>query len=207
MENFIGKTCPFCKTKIKEGEEIKVCPSCDIPHHIECWNENKGCTTFGCSEQNYEAQGTNPTDVCDKCGNPLGDGQAFCPKCGTPKISRQTICGKCGAPLREGQEFCSKCGQKAGVFVDPNVSAAINQFNAQIKPPMQNNGNPCAVLSIVFGAIGIIPVLNFFFLPPAIILGIIGLCKSKNCKKGTAIAGAIVTAISLFISFVWWSAL
>lgn len=203
MENYIGKTCPYCKTEIKEGEEIKVCPACGIPHHSGCWEENKGCTTFGCSEQHYEVQGTNPTEVCNKCGAPLGDGQAFCPKCGTPKISRQTNCGKCGAPLAEGQEFCAKCGQKVGVMLDPNVSSAISQFNANIKPEKPKKGNACSVLAIVFGAIGIIPVLNILFLPPAIILAIIGLCISKNRKKGRTIASIVVVVISLIISLIW----
>ena len=134
MENYIGKVCPFCKTEIKEGDDVKVCPACNIPHHLGCWEENKGCTTFGCSEQHYEAQHTNPTDVCSNCGAPLGDGQAFCPKCGTPKNApKKNICGKCGAELQDGQEFCPKCGQKAGLAVDAGVNSAISQFNAGIQ--------------------------------------------------------------------------
>ncbi len=130
MEDYIGKICPFCKTEIKEGDSVKVCPACGIPHHESCWEENHGCTTFGCSEQHYEEQHTNPTDVCQNCGTPLGDGQAFCPKCGTPKGGvKKNVCGKCGAELQEGQEFCPKCGQKAGLSVDAGVSSAINQFN------------------------------------------------------------------------------
>ena len=85
MEETTGKICPFCKTEIKEGDAVKMCPECGIPHHEACWEENKGCTTFGCSQQHYEEQHTNPTDVCQNCGAPLGDGQEFCPKCGTPK--------------------------------------------------------------------------------------------------------------------------
>lgn len=134
MENYIGKVCPFCKTEIKEGDSVKVCPACGIPHHEGCWEENKGCTTFGCSEQHYEAQHTNPTDVCRNCGAPLGDGQAFCPKCGTPKNApKKNVCGKCGAELQEGQEFCPKCGQKAGLSVDAGVNAAISQFNSGVQ--------------------------------------------------------------------------
>jgi hypothetical protein len=48
---YIGKTCPYCKTEITSSEDLKVCPSCNMPHHQSCWDENKGCTTFGCSEQ------------------------------------------------------------------------------------------------------------------------------------------------------------
>ena len=76
-------TCPYCKTQFKESDEAISCPACQTLHHANCWEENKGCTTFGCSEQHYEEQHTNPTDVCVNCGAPLGDGQEFCPKCGT----------------------------------------------------------------------------------------------------------------------------
>ena len=135
MENYIGKICPCCKTEITEADAVKVCPACGIPHHEGCWEENHGCTTFGCSEQHYEAQHTNPTDVCTNCGAPLGDGQAFCPKCGTPKAAapKKNVCGNCGAELEDGQAFCPKCGHKAGVAIDSNVNAAINQFNAGVE--------------------------------------------------------------------------
>lgn len=134
MENYIGKICPFCKTEIKAEDTVKVCPACGIPHHEGCWEENKGCTTFGCSEQHYEEQGTNPSAVCENCGATLGDGQAFCAKCGTPKNApKNNVCSKCGAELQDGQEFCPKCGQKAGVQVDNNLNSAINQFNANVE--------------------------------------------------------------------------
>ncbi len=130
MEKWVGKICPFCKTAITADDEVTVCPSCATPHHKACWDENKGCTTFGCSEQHYVAQGTNPIDVCKKCGAALGDGQDFCPKCGTPKNAPdKNMCAKCGAELAEGQEFCPKCGQKVGLAVDAGVGSAIAQFN------------------------------------------------------------------------------
>lgn len=43
-----GKTCPFCQTPIKPNESVFVCDRCAIPHHLECWQANGGCTTFGC---------------------------------------------------------------------------------------------------------------------------------------------------------------
>ncbi len=49
MSDVIGKTCPYCQTPIKPGETVVFCSSCSIPHHQECWNEGRGCTTFGCN--------------------------------------------------------------------------------------------------------------------------------------------------------------
>jgi len=154
MENYIGKICPFCKTEIKEGDKVTVCPACNIPHHESCWTENKGCTTFGCSEQVYEAQQTNPTDVCSNCGFTLGEGQDFCPKCGVSKnTSKKNVCGRCGAELMDGQEFCSKCGQKVGLAVDERVNSAINQFNNDVQKTVINKKNLMIIGGIVIAVI------------------------------------------------------
>ncbi|MGI6294809.1 MAG: RING finger protein [Armatimonadota bacterium] len=47
-----GKTCPYCQTPIKPNEQVFVCDRCNIPHHLECWQTNGGCTTFGCTAAN-----------------------------------------------------------------------------------------------------------------------------------------------------------
>ena len=82
MEEYIGKICPFCKAEIKENEEVKVCPECGVAHHASCWEDNKGCSTSGCSEHYCEEKHDDQNKVCIKCGAPIGDGQNFCPKCG-----------------------------------------------------------------------------------------------------------------------------
>lgn len=157
MENYIGKICPFCKSEITELDAVKVCPECGIPHHESCWNENKGCTTFGCAQQHYEAQHTNPTDVCANCGAPLGDGHAFCPKCGTPKAApKKNFCGKCGNELQDGQEFCPKCGQKAGLVMDANVNAAINQFNAGVQHSVEKKKKLPLIIAVAVAAVAVV---------------------------------------------------
>ncbi len=49
MTTVTGKNCPFCQTPIKPGVDVIICPACDMPHHTECWRENGGCTTYGCT--------------------------------------------------------------------------------------------------------------------------------------------------------------
>ncbi len=46
--SYVGKICPYCQMPIKPNEEIAICPECRMPHHQECWEENKGCTSLGC---------------------------------------------------------------------------------------------------------------------------------------------------------------
>lgn len=41
--------CPYCRALILgDTEERVVCDGCDTPHHRDCYEENGGCTVFGC---------------------------------------------------------------------------------------------------------------------------------------------------------------
>lgn len=48
-KDYIGKICPYCKTPLAQGDAVVFCSICDMPHHKDCWKENQGCTTFGCT--------------------------------------------------------------------------------------------------------------------------------------------------------------
>ena len=48
-KEYIGKVCPYCKTPLVEGDAVVFCSVCDMPHHLSCWQDNQGCTTFGCT--------------------------------------------------------------------------------------------------------------------------------------------------------------
>lgn len=41
--------CPYCRVAVVESEGTVVhCPICGTPHHADCFEENGGCTVFGC---------------------------------------------------------------------------------------------------------------------------------------------------------------
>jgi len=42
--------CPYCRTELNapDAGPPKICEGCGTPHHEECFNENGGCTLFGC---------------------------------------------------------------------------------------------------------------------------------------------------------------
>jgi hypothetical protein len=61
--NYIGKTCPFCQYAIKSERDAVLCPACKVPHHRECWQENGGCTTFGCKETIFRAPAQNRVEI------------------------------------------------------------------------------------------------------------------------------------------------
>lgn len=98
--DYIGKICPYCKTEFKEGDDVVVCSVCEMPHHKECWIENKACTTFGCT------------------GTIAGTEQYI------DEADNKTFCSKCGAPLNENQNFCSSCGNPVGAAEEPHFQVA-----------------------------------------------------------------------------------
>ena len=46
----MNQVCPYCNAEIApESPDRIFCSSCGAAHHAECWEENRGCTVFGCS--------------------------------------------------------------------------------------------------------------------------------------------------------------
>lgn len=96
MDEYLGKICPYCKTVIKADENIIVCSDCSMPHHKECWVENRGCTTFGCLGTIMDAQqGTvqNSEEIT------MPEEQLSCFKCGFMNSFSNLFCRRCGAKL------------------------------------------------------------------------------------------------------------
>ena len=122
MENkdYIGKTCPYCKSEFKEGDNIVVCSDCDMPHHAECWVENQGCTTFGC-------QGTIQ-GVDGSANSVTSTGFQY-------EAPRQVFCTSCGTALPAGTTFCTTCGAL--------IAAAAGASQPAPQPaPQQPSQNP-----------------------------------------------------------------
>jgi len=42
--------CPYCRAPLDvEDPGVLLCSGCSTPHHSDCYEENGGCTVFGCS--------------------------------------------------------------------------------------------------------------------------------------------------------------
>lgn len=101
-----NKTCPYCQSKLKLSADFVVCPNCGTPHHKECWDENKGCTTYGCiNNPNTERKiNLGSEDV----GN------------ATLETIRESLnrddsgiliqCQNCNSDIEEGSIYCKYCG-------------------------------------------------------------------------------------------------
>ncbi len=45
-------TCAVCQCSLLPDDDRTLCPECGLPHHTDCWNENFGCSAYGCSQVN-----------------------------------------------------------------------------------------------------------------------------------------------------------
>jgi hypothetical protein len=52
--------CSICQTPIVAGEERTTCPSCHLTFHAGCWQENYGCSAYGCDQVNVLAPAAEP---------------------------------------------------------------------------------------------------------------------------------------------------
>lgn len=144
---YVGKICPYCKTPFKEDDDIVVCSDCEMPHHKECWIENKGCTTFGCQgtiqgidfEPDTAVSSAPKFEVRDAAGQPQ-------PEIKQPAPEPPAFCCRCGAPLAPGAAFCSKCG--APVMAVPSaapkhdysqkINDVFSKVSSEAKTVMEN---------------------------------------------------------------------
>jgi len=139
MKIYIGKKCPYCNTEFTEDDEIVVCSSCEMPHHKDCWIDNKGCTTFGCTGTiqgldlgtDYGISSAPKYDIRDEGGQYQ---QALCATCGTPIISGNAFCGKCGAAVQGNITMSAPSRTSAAVnMVSDVVSTGINTLANEFK--------------------------------------------------------------------------
>jgi hypothetical protein len=141
----VGKTCPYCRFPLKPGEQVMTCPACKVPHHADCWSENRGCTTYGCqggasaAPAQPVATGFRPPVV----NRPLGPGglPSFDSLQQTELLGRANnalilaLIGTCCAPLG-----------LVGLFMGIGLLGDIKRLNAQAP---QANGK--AIAAIVLG--------------------------------------------------------
>jgi TM2 domain-containing membrane protein YozV len=72
--------CPYCRTPVDAGsEEELLCTGCGTPHHKDCYQENGGCTVFGCSQAPSDEQKVSITGQDLTSPRPASAGNAPIP--------------------------------------------------------------------------------------------------------------------------------
>ena len=85
--------CGYCQGVLGDGEERIDCPSCHTSFHAECWQENGGCATYGCTQ----APAVMPRRELEIPASWWGREQKPCPVCGQEILATAVRCRHCGA--------------------------------------------------------------------------------------------------------------
>lgn len=112
------KTCPYCQAPLKRGASVVVCDTCQIEHHMECWQENGSCTTFGCKGSptgNFQTVSSRSVDLsttsCPMCGEQIPATAIKCMHCKSfvrqpgaiQEVAFATGCADVSAPQQQWQ--------------------------------------------------------------------------------------------------------
>ncbi|MBI3099027.1 MAG: hypothetical protein HYY93_12420 [Planctomycetes bacterium] len=82
--------CAICQGAIGAAESLVDCAKCRLPFHAECWDENGGCGTYGCSlaPKTVKAAGSaapttgwGDTKTCPACGKEIRSIALKCRHC------------------------------------------------------------------------------------------------------------------------------
>jgi hypothetical protein len=63
--------CSICQTPIQPGEDKTACPSCHLTFHTQCWQENFGCSAYGCDQVNILAPAAAPAEENQPAAEPV----------------------------------------------------------------------------------------------------------------------------------------
>ncbi|HZL34378.1 MAG TPA: FHA domain-containing protein, partial [Tepidisphaeraceae bacterium] len=50
VESQKEQVCGVCHNPIADFDDTKKCPSCGLAFHADCWQENRGCSAYGCPQ-------------------------------------------------------------------------------------------------------------------------------------------------------------
>ncbi|MEO8666420.1 MAG: RING finger protein [Ignavibacteria bacterium] len=121
-----NKTCPYCQSKIKAGADFIVCPHCGTPHHQECWEENSGCTTYGCvnNPQTQQKVEIETQSVGHETVESIR--QSLQP----PSAQKFIPCPNCKSEIEESSTYCKFCGYNV---IENKFDEAKEEFEKEYK--------------------------------------------------------------------------
>ena len=91
------KQCPVCCSEIEPTEECFQCPDCGMWYHKECWEDNKGCATYGCNSARCLEPPPLKIDPEEGGAYPVESQDCIiCPQCSTRNSKDVTFCWSCG---------------------------------------------------------------------------------------------------------------
>jgi len=143
-----ANTCPYCRMPITEDDAIAECAACHTPHHQECWEENKGCTVFGCPEAPEEEEKISVAPALTAARSTSGHAAAAQP----PPVQKKNAPGATSS-LVWGILGFFICGPIFGIVAISNANKAKKLVQQQ---PDVYTGDGIATAGLVMGIIDLV---------------------------------------------------
>lgn len=84
--------CAICQCPLESWETKTACPDCHTEYHLECWQENEGCATYGCPRVPPTVHRSDIEIPCSYWGRET----KRCPSCGREIQAAAVRCRNCG---------------------------------------------------------------------------------------------------------------
>jgi TM2 domain-containing membrane protein YozV len=131
----------------EDGPAKIFCTACGVPHHEDCYQENGGCTVFGCSR----APADDPKlQVSYSDLNAAAVGTQPLSTTAVQPATITTVPSRYGGPLGLSQPATAPLSATTTV---PSLPDYVQQANAQGRRPKSRA--TYIVLGIIFGALGV----------------------------------------------------
>jgi pSer/pThr/pTyr-binding forkhead associated (FHA) protein len=143
--------CGVCHSHIVAGEETSACPDCGTTFHVDCWNENYGCSSYGCPQVGV-LQPAKGEAVVEAASTPL------------PVIEEESIDG--GAPWDLALLAGSVVGSVVGalLFGVPAIIIALAAVGRLISGKARRRGLVAlAVMLALAGVVGGLALSDFWW--------------------------------------------
>ncbi|UCH98592.1 MAG: hypothetical protein JSV88_02850 [Candidatus Aminicenantes bacterium] len=128
---------------ISRDDELKICEKCNSKFHLDCWQENGGCATYGCE---------NAPELIKKTGD-QPDKKSYWG-------ARTKKCPICGEIIEVYSEKCPYCGE---VFEDVQPISAAEYKAKLTRRPTGYKQNRGALTIFIVGLLGITGPFNLVF--------------------------------------------
>lgn len=138
--------CPYCQSNIKSDNEVQYCKECGTPHHKECWEENGGCTTYGCGQNPV----TNKNRI--NLGNLTVEQISELDKRELPVDDN--YCIFCGGKIEPDSVYCKHCGSKVAVHQpDANSQKFLKEYESRYKSKLKKRRLKYTVVTAFIAAV------------------------------------------------------
>ena len=136
---------------------------------------------------------------CRHCGSKVGDNDMVCANCGALTEYGERVANPDGSLNKDAYRPGGTAGQNGGSAGYQNGNYYYAPENAGYRPRENQKSNSMALAGFI---------CSFFVSLVGLILSIIGYRKSKELNgegRGLAIAGIIISIVSMVLSFFWSS--